>query len=909
MNFTLHDKIIRWSALFLFTTVALFAQTSGKISGVISDAASGESLIGVNIYLDGTELGSTTDEEGAYFILNVPPGDYTLMVEMLGYQTVRMENVRVSVNRTFRADVKLQQSTVAGQEVIVTADRASIKKDQTSSIRNVSAEQIGLLPVENVSEVVALQPGVVVGHFRGGRLTEVSYLVDGVQVDESFIREGQTVELQTEVVEDLEVITGIFNAEYGDAMSGVVNAITKDGGNKLSGSFSSNFANYYTGHKDVFIGLEDSEIDRNQDFKAYLSGPIIPNKLSFLVNARYEDNNNHLNGIRRFLVDDFSDYTPVDPAERYSEANGDGAFVPLNNQKSLSLFGKLTFRPFSGFKSAFVFSRNDDESRLYNHFFKYVPDGQAVDHLESNMFAFHINHAFSKRAFYELKLSQVNNFTGRYVFEDPLDAGYVHDEYARSAGVGFLTGGQQKSHLRRELKDTNIKFDLFWQAHRQHSIKTGFQLTRQNLDQQNVQIRNVFFGSGEETEFFFDADRQEIVYPNYQPVVFPDSSTFSDIYQVKPLKGAFYLQDKMEFENMVINAGLRLDYFDPNTTYPSQIRNPANQLLFEDPDRMSSYPDADPQVQLSPRLGLAYQLGDRALLRFAYGHFFQMPPLFALYQNHSLLVPPNDFAVTTGNPTIKAQKTIQYEIGLWQNVAENMNFEVTIFYRDIYDLLSASIITTFNQIKYGLYSNKDYGNARGAEFKYEYLTPSIFASVNYTLQYTRGNADNPTFTFTRAGESKDPVTRLIPMTWDQRHTFNASVGYRAQRFGATVTGYFNSGTPYTWTPQRETQLATVNLLPNNAYQPTRLSVDLNAHYTLLSFSNYRVRAKMLVFNLLDRLNDARVYGDTGQAYTTIIEDSQLNTHQSDFNEYIDRIQDPSMFDPPRLIKFGLEVQF
>lgn len=95
-------------------------------------------------------------------------------------------------------------------------------------------------------------------------------------------------------------------------------------------------------------------------------------------------------------------------------------------------------------------------------------------------------------------------------------------------------------------------------------------------------------------------------------------------------------------------------------------------------------------------------------------------------------------------------------------------------------MLSAQVITTFNQIRYGLYSNKDYGNVKGLEVKYDYRSGSFSAYLNYTLQFTRGNADNPTQTFSRAGDSKDPIPRLIPMSWDQRHTeCNGRVQYRA----------------------------------------------------------------------------------------------------------------------------------
>jgi outer membrane receptor protein involved in Fe transport len=135
---------------------------------------------------------------------------------------------------------------------------------------------------------------------------------------------------------------------------------------------------------------------------------------------------------------------------------------------------------------------------------------------------------------------------------------------------------------------------------------------------------------------------------------------------------------------------------------------------------MSVYPMAEPFYQVSPRFGLAYQLGDVAVLHFSYGHFFQLPPLYALYQSHSFLISPNDYVTTIGNSRLKPEKTVTYEIGLWQALTSNMGLEVTLFYKDIYNLLSTKIISTYNQIEYGLFSNKDYGNARGLEVKFDY---------------------------------------------------------------------------------------------------------------------------------------------------------------------------------------------
>jgi outer membrane receptor protein involved in Fe transport len=262
-----------------------------------------------------------------------------------------------------------------------------------------------------------------------------------------------------------------------------------------------------------------------------------------------------------------------------------------------------------------------------------------------------------------------------------------------------------------------------------------------------------------------------------------------------------------------------------------------------------------------------------------------------------------------GNPQLKAEKTVSYEIGLWQELMDGMGLEVALFYRDIYDLLSAKIITTYNQIEYGLYSNIDYGNAKGLELKYDFIMGRFSSFINYTLQFTRGNADNPTQTFDRAGNSMDPIPRMIPMSWDQRHTFNLTVGYNGPGYGMTLTGYYNSGSPYTWTPIEQSRLAKINLYPNNAWRPSRVSVDLAGYYDLPLIWGTRARINLNIYNLFDTLNEYWVNSYTGRAYTDIIQEVDLAGHRSDFNEYIDIVQNPSMYSAPRLIKLGFELMF
>ena len=310
--------------------------------------------------------------------------------------------MRVSVNRTTSFKLDLEETALdLGEEVVVTASKISIKKDQTSSIRNVSAKDMEILPIESTGGIVALQPGVVVGHIRGGRSNETVYLIDGVSFYNGLTR-GSMVGIDPDAVQEVEVITGTFNAKYGEAMSGVVNMVTKEGGNKFHGKFESYLGNYYTPHDNIFIGLKASEIARNQDYKFMLHGPILRNYLTFFVSGRVQDNKNYLNGIRRFNLTDEPNYAYWQDSLAYdengnyllNEHTGDGKYVPMDWGKNLNLNGKLTFK-LKDLKMSLMYLLDTGKGQGYSHVNKYKPNGRNTGYGESHMVTFKLNHLLS----------------------------------------------------------------------------------------------------------------------------------------------------------------------------------------------------------------------------------------------------------------------------------------------------------------------------------------------------------------------------------------------------------------------------------------------------------------------------------------------------------------------------------
>nr|NIS38454.1 TonB-dependent receptor plug domain-containing protein [Candidatus Saccharibacteria bacterium]NIV03891.1 TonB-dependent receptor plug domain-containing protein [Calditrichia bacterium]NIV72222.1 TonB-dependent receptor plug domain-containing protein [Calditrichia bacterium]NIV99169.1 TonB-dependent receptor plug domain-containing protein [Candidatus Saccharibacteria bacterium]NIW79467.1 TonB-dependent receptor plug domain-containing protein [Calditrichia bacterium] len=270
----------------------LFAGTTGKIVGIVKDKETGAPLIGANVVLVGTNMGASTDADGYYVILNVPPGTYRLDFYYVGYATHSIKNVKVRVDRTTTQHIKMSSKAVEGETVVVQGERPAIEMDRTHSSAVVSSETAELMPVTEVEELIKLQAGVVeVGgqlHFRGGRTREVSYVIDGVPVNNSFSQSGGSlVEVDNNMIAELEVISGTFNAEYGQAQSGVVNIVTKRPASKFSGTLKSYTGDWLSGKNQTFMGINDFDPVGESNIEFSLTGPIFPERLGFVLTGRY----------------------------------------------------------------------------------------------------------------------------------------------------------------------------------------------------------------------------------------------------------------------------------------------------------------------------------------------------------------------------------------------------------------------------------------------------------------------------------------------------------------------------------------------------------------------------------------------------------------------------------------------
>jgi len=322
----MRDKIFI-AAIAVILPVMLFGASTGKITGVVKDIETGSPLPGANIMLDGTVYGTATGVEGVYIILNIPPGTYDLSARMIGYKKMIVKNVRISADLTTHQDFILETEVLQGEEVVVEATRPLIQQDVTASRTIQSGEEINAMPVDNYEGAMTIVAGAVVDdgtvHFRGGRTSEIVYLIDNMSMSDPLTGNNDS-EISNFAIEEVHIMTGGFSAEYGNAQSGVVNVITKEGGSSFGGRIR------YTTSDNSFSRsisrqLTDGEVEENrQRVEFIISGPDpifsrllpIPGKINYLFTGDI--------------------------------VQTDGRF--LNQQRDeYSVFGKISYRPIPQF--------------------------------------------------------------------------------------------------------------------------------------------------------------------------------------------------------------------------------------------------------------------------------------------------------------------------------------------------------------------------------------------------------------------------------------------------------------------------------------------------------------------------------------------------------------------------------
>ncbi|MDP6276266.1 MAG: TonB-dependent receptor [Candidatus Marinimicrobia bacterium] len=988
------SKIISKIILFCFAAQISLAGTTGKLVGRVTSKVTGEPLIGANVILEGIGMGTATDIEGRYVILQIPPKKYDIRYTMIGYQDVIMRDVRVFVDLTTTIDAELNEGVIGMEAVDVTAERPMVQVDVTYSQASISSDEFEMLPVEEFEDIIALQAGVVESggdmHVRGGRGGEIAYMIDGITVTDPF-NADMAVEIENNAIQELQFISGTFNAEYGQAMSGIINIVTKDGDfNRYNGNVSANGGSYFTDGTEMIVDLlrDDGSLVKDstmnlfphldsfepttiKDIQGSFSGPILPGKLSVFSSGRIKENSGYLFGQRLFvptshvwnpLTNDYDLMSAADDTvggywDQVGDAPPDSALVRLNWSKQITGQVKFSWRVSPLIKLAYNFMGSRTVSQGYSKAYLWNPDGRSHSFTNQMNHSFRLDYSLNATTFFNAMVSQstknykshlsddpdfqldqevavIDTFTwGDYTFYDTswvLDA----DLYNVNPNVGnlspgnnYLLGGESMGFYDRTSTITTYKVEGTSQLNQFHLVKAGLESRLTQMELQDVTI------------IYNDYRNQ----PNVPSVNGINHNTYGTEGR-NPVEYAAYLQDKIEFDDLVMNVGLRWDYFDPdwktlNDGSDPNINDPVKPInIFFDldgdyeiseeemwsgfindsmktvDDRLASnafgdpwYKKVQPKTQFSPRFALAFPITDTGFLHFSYGHFFQMPTYSYIYTNPEFeVIPGSGASATMGNADIEPERTTQYEIGFSQQIGNDIGIEVTGYYKDIRNLNTTKIVNSFvGGDKYGLYINKDYANSKGITLALsKRSTGNVSGNIDYTFSISEGNASDPAAAFVDEQSNVESEKMLVPLDWDQRHTLNATLTYHPlKNSGISLIYSYGSGLPYT------AQFAGVRTsFENNARKPSTMKVDLRSYYNF-NISGIRFALHLNIYNLFDIRNELYVFSDTGRSTYTLVPTYTPQVSGRGLNTLDQYLMSPADFSSPRQIKFGMSVSF
>jgi len=864
--------------LMLLAASGALAGTTGKISGRVLDKKK-QPLAGANVTIPAARLGAVADADGRYVIIGIPAGTYQVKIGLIGYGPVAVQNVLVSADNTTSLEVELAEAPVLMKEVVVTAERPVVDLKVTSTLATVSREDIRALPVQELQDVVNLQAGVVDGHFRGGRLGEVQYQVDGVTVNNAYDNTS-SVRIDRSLIEEVQVISGTFDAEYGQAMSGVVNAVLRRGTDQfkwdaevLSGGYA-----YAGDRRGVRAAFRELRPAGTQNYQASLSGFTGLPQTHFLLSGRYYSFDDYLFGTRLFRPTDKLDLRP----------SGDRAEVPLVYSREWSGLAKLTNRSFHDLELNYQAVGNLVSGRQMKNVtwrYRLNPDGLSKQRTFSLVHGLDGTYTLSKNTFFSSSLRQ-NYFDYKDMLYDwEGDARY--DSAGPADGIpGYELGaylhGVDFARFKQKTSTIVWKSSLVSQVTRDQQIKLGAEF----------QWPRVTFGN----PGVLTSTQKDGV-----PVVLrdiPDELGYPPpgVLEYRPYAAAVFAQEDLEWNDLRIRAGLRFEYFNPRAGLPSDLANPANSI--EDVP-VSTWRAATRKAALAPRLGVSYPVTKDAALFFAYGHFHQMPPLRDIYQraDYSILRGLQAEALNygvMGNPDIRPERTVQYQFGYKQAVTDWLGVDLSVFYKDIRDLLGVEFITTYNDAEYPRMTNVDFGNVIGFTVAVEQRRRGLISTaLDYAWQMAQGNSSDPRETATRASAGEDPRPREMPFNWDQRHTLNVTVMLsRPESFSVSTIIRVASGQPYT--PASSTSGFFRLYGTNSGRKPAGILVDLRAEKDLRR-AGLATNLFARVFNLFDsRYFNGSVFESTGSPYYSL--DPSNPT-----------LADPTRFHAPRRIEAGLSL--
>ncbi len=865
---------------------ALYAQNAGKIAGLIRDKAKAEFLPGVNIIIKGTRLGASTSADGSYFILNVPPGSYDVTASLVGYRTVTQQKVIVNIDKTTTLDFTLQESAVEADEVIITAERPDVVREKTSTSEVIrSDEVINTAGIRDLSDVLTLSADVSEGHFRGGREGEEAYNLSGMGIVNPLTGSVTFAPIMS-AIEEVEVITSGFGAQYGNAQSGVVNISMKEGqsdrwrsraevrtrlpGYKHFGAsiFDRNAQPYLQilDTPEKWLGSDDSNSVRyygtvgNGFDQRYGRDSITLSQIAYSLYAlqgRRDVNRKYNN-----LWDYSADVTiggPISENARLflaSHMEDKWLFLPTPDpDRNRQVMGNLVFDFGTGMALRISGAYSQKWQNLLRSpnttgFYSWIWDrvlGVSQQKENTVQIGARFTHALSAGTFYELRLNRLltDEVNGSPVLDSNPENTFV--DYSKQMWIRynavpdqFQVGNRDDDFGNEKTRTTSVDASLTSQVTNSHLLQAGLQANFYSIEVANR--TNVDDPNGERDEF----------------------------YSANPFEFGIFGQDKMEFEGMIANIGLRFDLWNLNTNYytdlysPFRVRN--DSTVPTGLSREKAKTEKTPTLgRLQPRIGVSFPVSVSTVFHANYGSFVQRP---AFSRTITSRIPYTGYALMTlGNPRLKPETTNSYDLGITQGLGEGFTVDLSAYYKDVKNLIEQALFSDSSN-NYLTYINRDYADIRGFRVVLNKRRGILTGSLNYTFMVATGKASTPfdaSPSFLEGSTENDDVppskARDITLDFDRTHNVILNLGLNTdedwgpellggnplERVTLSVTSSWRSGRPYTSSAKQKEGVSV-----NNNRSPFEYNTNLKVSKRVEKFFGVNATFSFEVVNLFNQ---------------------------------------------------------
>lgn len=930
---------------FILTAFQSFAQ--GTLSGVISDAQTGETLIGATVMLVGTYKGTATDIDGSYSITDIKAGDYSVKVSFVGYGEKIFTGITIEDGKTKKLDASLSLRSEMLKEVTIVGQKSIVNLESANSEVTVSQDEIDKMNVRDVQEVVAMQAGVTQTQdglqIRGARVYETQYLVDGISAQDPLAGTGFGVGVSSSSIGQLQVITGGAGAEFGDGSAGVVSTKIREGGDKfeVAGSWQ----------RDNLGFDSDADYSWNTDIVDLSFGGPVPftnKKVKFFNNFTVTLTDDYFGGTAdqlhsSILAGNDSIWAPRQTNSwthtfKLSYQIKKGTKLTLTNQHSLNINQNTKTLQIVGFDAiltpGYQYRRSLelDNATTYTH--------------HSNLTALNLNHFINNKL--NLNVSAGRLFTklradanGRPfrtetvdqildeddIVTDPVTLFNPDDEVVyTNASPWFINNGgisgTWHDHYAEEYT-LNYKFSYYPKSGN-HIISFGQQ--HKFVEYQWVDVYKPWVGA---------------------PIVIDEETTTpsvsigssSDIWKVNTMNGGFFVQDVIKYKGIIATLGLRLNYWAPGKFADDAVNDESSpvvdQVREDYMDETTGFAGLRWKTRLLPKINVSFPVTDNNVLYFNYGHSMRLPHPRFVYQGLDTEYQDNSYLSNLGNPNLNPEVNVSYELGLKSQLTKNIGVTLAAFNNNRFDYIVSRTVLVEDQtgrtVSKVMYINQDYAKIIGVEAGvFARIGKHVSGFFNVSYQQARGKSNSAResgLQIEQTGEVE--LTTEQYLAWDRPWNVKTGItfapdstlkvwGVSLNGFQAFLSSSYTSGYRYTPVVYEGTNDLGRPLYStdNDRYLEKQASpwfnTDLKVSKTFwFKGEKSGVTLSIEIRNLFDNKNAQIINTVTGTAYETgdDVTESYRDYRYLGPEETGEDPNNPARYLAPRQILYGLSFRF